>query len=197
MKNICVYCSASNGLDKSYHSDAQKMGELLAENDYNLVYGGSDFGLMGEVAKAVKGGGGKVLGVMPKKLYEFVKHEGGNCDDFILTEEMRERKAKMDENSDAVIALAGGFGTLEEISEILDHKIIGYNTKPIIFLNTNGFYDNLFKFFEQIIAENFARKDVYKLYYLAKTPEDAIEYLKSYVPNEIPKSVEEIYVSKV
>lgn len=67
MKNICVYCSASNGLDKSYHSDAQKMGELLAENDYNLVYGGSDFGLMGEVAKAVKGGGGKVLGVMPKK----------------------------------------------------------------------------------------------------------------------------------
>ena len=196
MKKVCIYCSASNGLDKSYHKEAQKMGELLAKNGYDLVYGGSDFGLMGEVAKAVKSGGGKVLGVMPKKLHEFVKHEGGNCDVFILTEEMRERKAKMDENADAVIALAGGFGTLEEISEILDHKIIGYNTKPVIFLNTNGFYDKLFEFFEHLINENFARQSVRELYYLAQTPEDVIEYLKNYTPNQIPKSVEDISVNK-
>ena len=102
----------------------------------------------------------------------------------------------MDNNADAVIALAGGFGTLEEISEILDHKIIGYNTKPVIFLNTNGFYDKLFEFFEHIINENFARQGVRELYYLAQTPEEVIEYLKNYTPNEAPNSVEDIYVNK-
>ena len=194
VKKICVYCSASDGIDEIYYKDAQKMGELLGQNGYDLVYGGSDFGLMGTVSKSAKENGSHICGVMPKKIYEMINHEGGSCNEFVLTDDMRERKAKMDEYSDGVIALAGGFGTLDEVIEIIDLKIIGYNTKPIIFLNTNNYYVKLFEFFEQIVNENFARKKSAELFYLAQTPEDAIEYLKNYIPNTPPKTVEDIYV---
>ena len=194
MKNICVYCSASDGISEVYYTDAKKMGELLGQNQFNLVYGGSDFGLMGAVSKSAKENGVKVLGIMPEKIYKMINHEGGSCDEFILTDNMRDRKEEMDKHSDAVIALAGGFGTLDEVIEIIDLKIIGYNTKPIVFLNTNNYYNNLFRFFEQITEENFARKESRNLFYLAQTPEDAIEYIKNYVPNKPPKSVEDIYV---
>lgn len=196
MKKICVYCSASNGVDEIYYKDAVKLGEMIGKDGYDLVYGGSDFGLMGAVSQSAKKNGSKVYGIMPKKIYDFVNHEGGGCDEFILTEDMRERKHLLDSYSDTTIALAGGFGTLEEISEIIDHKILGYNTKPIVFLNTNNFYGKLFEFFEQIVDENFARKETMSLFYLAETPDDAINYLKNYVPNKPPESVDDIYVKK-
>lgn len=194
MKNICVYCSASDGIDEIYYKDAQKLGELLGKNNYNLVYGGSDFGLMGTVSKSAKENGSHICGIMPKKIYEMINHEGGSCDEFVLTDNMRDRKEKMDKYSEATIALAGGFGTLDEVIEIIDLKIIGYNTKPIVFLNTNNYYAKLFEFFEQIVKENFARQKSAGLFYLAQTPEEVIEYLKNYVPNTPPKTVEDIYV---
>lgn len=197
MKKICVYCSASSGLENLYLEEAYKTGEILAKNGFDLVYGGSDFGLMGQTAKAFRANGAHVLGIMPRKIYDMIEHTGSNCDEFVLTDDMRERKAKMDEMSDAAVALPGGFGTLEEISEILDQKIVGYNTKPIVFLNTNGFYDKLQAFFDNLIDENFARKQTAKLYYFAKTPEELVEYLKNYVPNEPPKSAQDIYAGKV
>ncbi len=194
MKKICVYCSASDGIDEIYYEDAQKIGELIGQNGYDLVYGGSDFGLMGTVSKSAKENGSHICGIMPKKIYEMINHEGGSCDEFILTDNMRDRKEKMDINSDATIALAGGFGTLDEVIEIIDLKIIGYNTKPIVFLNTNNYYKKLFEFFEQIIKENFARQKSAELFYLAQTPQEAIEYLRNYIPNTPPKTVEDIYV---
>ena len=100
----------------------------------------------------------------------------------------------MDELSDGIIALPGGFGTLEEVSEMIVQKILGYNNKPIVFLNTNHFYDNLFEFFEQLIFERFAQTKVSYYYYLAQSPEEVIGYLKTYVPNELPKTVDDIYV---
>ena len=170
MKNICVFCGASDGLDKSYYEEATKMGKLLAENGYNLIYGGSSMGIMGAVSKSAKENCSKLIG------------------------SMRERKAKMDELSDGIIALPGGFGTLEEVSEMIVQKILGYNNKPIVFLNTNHFYDNLFEFFEQLILERFAQTKASYYYYLAQTPEEVIGYLKTYVPNELPKTVDDIYV---
>ncbi|MBR1680565.1 TIGR00730 family Rossman fold protein, partial [bacterium] len=137
MKKVCVYCSASDGIAEIYYKDAQKMGELLGKNGYDLVYGGSDFGLMGTVSKSAKENGSHICGIMPKKIYEMINHEGGNCDKFVLTDNMRDRKEKLDSYSEATIALAGGFGTLDEVIEIIDLKILGYNTKPIVFLNTN------------------------------------------------------------
>lgn len=194
IKKVCVYCSASDGVADVYYKDAKKMGELLGQNGYDLVYGGSDFGLMGAVSQSAKQNGSKVCGIMPKKIYEFVNHEGGCCDEFVLTENMRDRKEKLDLFADAVITLAGGYGTLEEISEMIDQKILGYNTKPIVFLNTNNFYDKLIEFFNQMVNENFARPHTLSLFYVAKTPEEAIEYLKNYIPNTPPKTVEDIYV---
>jgi len=195
MKNICVFCSASNGLDENYYTEAKKMGKLLAESNFNLVYGGSSLGIMGEISKTVKENGGKIIGVIPEKLNEICKHSDSNIyDEYYITKGMRERKAKMDALSDGLIVLPGGFGTLEEVSEMIVQKILGYNNKPIVFLNTNHFYDNLFEFFEQIILEKFAQTKVSYYYYLAQTPEEVIGYLKTYIPNELPKTLDDIYV---
>ena len=105
-----------------------------------------------------------------------------DCDEFILVSGMRERKAKMDELSDAVIALPGGFGTLEEVSEIIVQKQLCYNNKAIVFLNINGFYDKLIEFLDEIILKKFAGKDSANLYYVANSVDDAVVYLKNYVP---------------
>lgn len=185
MKNVCVFASSSNKLEQAFYNDAEKLGELLAKNGYNIVYGGSRLGMMYACASAVKRNGGKILGVMPQKLVEFGVANPNDCDEFFETVGMRERKAKMDAISDAVIALAGGFGTLEEISEMIVQKQLGYNSKPIILLNTNGFYDNLIAFFNTIIQNNFAKENAKELYFIASTPNDAIEYLNTYSPKEI------------
>lgn len=179
IKNVCVYCSSSNSLNDIYYRDAEILGELLAKNNYNVVYGGSKLGLMYKVAKSAKDNGSKVIGVMPAKLYDLGVSEAF-CDEFYLTKEMRERKATLDEKSDAVIALAGGFGTLEELSEMIVQKQLCYNNKAIVILNTNGFYNDLLKFFEKIILENFASGDSMKLYFIANTPEEAVNYLNNY-----------------
>ena len=179
-KNVCVFASSSQKLSLDYYKEAQELGKLLGENGCNIVYGGSRLGLMFACADAVKQAGGKIIGIMPKKLNDFGVGNPQDCDEFIITEGMRERKALMDEKSDAIIALAGGFGTLEEISEMIVQKQLGYNNKPIIFLNTNGFYDFLISFFDRIVFENFAKENSKDLYYVAQTPQEAIEYLKEY-----------------
>ena len=134
---------------------------------------------MGEVTTSARIKGSEVTGVMPEKLYNLGIHPG-DCSKFILTKGIRERKAKMDELSQALITLAGGFGTLEELSEMIVQKQLGYNNKPIVILNTNGYYDNLIKFFDEIIEQNFAPKITKNIYYVAKTPKEAIEYINSY-----------------
>ena len=185
IKNVCVFASSSNNLKECFYKDASELGKLLGQAGMNIVYGGSRLGLMYACASSVKANGGKICGVMPQKLKDFGVGNPEDCDNFILTSGMRERKAKMDEISDAVIALAGGFGTLEEISEMIVQKQLGYNNKPIILLNTDGFYNNLIKFFDEIITLNFAKESTRELYYIADSPELAINYLKSYNPQEI------------
>jgi len=185
MRNICVFASSSQKLDEIYYKDAAKLGELLGKNGMNIVYGGSRLGMMYACASKVKEFGGNIIGIMPQRLYDMGFGNEEDCKEFILTSGMRERKAKMDEMSDGVIALAGGFGTLEEISEMIVQKQLGYNKKPIIFLNTNGFYDNLIKFFDTIISSNFAKESTKSLYFLASTPENAVEYLMSYNTKEL------------
>ena len=106
-----------------------------------------------------------------------------DCEEFIVTKGMRERKAKLDEISDAVIAVAGGFGTLEELSEMMVQKQLGYNHKPIVILNTNGFYNDLVKFFDRISGEKFAKENTIKTYYVTNSHEDAINYINKYVPD--------------
>lgn len=195
-KNICVFCSSSNTLAREYYADAEQLGELLAKSDFDLVYGGSSVGTMYSVAKTAKENGAKIYGVMPEKLYGFGVHSE-ECDEFFLTEDMRSRKTKLDELSDGVIAMAGGFGTLEEFSEILCHKQLGYNNKPIVFLNTNGFYNDLLKFFDNITSESFAKSSAKELYFVADTPQSAVEYLLNYEYGEKEIKPEDIYTYKV
>jgi len=192
IKEVCIFASSSNFLDEIYYNEAKELGKLLGQNGYNIVYGGSNLGLMWACASQVKEFGGKVTGVMPEKLHNMGVFTEG-CDKFIITTGMRERKAKIDELTDAVIALAGGFGTLEELSEMIVQKQLGYNKKPIIILNTNGFYDKLIEFYEVIINEKFANKNIKHYYYIAKTPQEALEYLKNYTPAVLDVDKNAIY----
>ncbi len=185
LKNICVFASSSNHLEEIFYKHARELGLLIGQNNFNIVYGGSKLGMMFACAGAVKEVGGKIIGIMPERLANMGCANPDDCDEFILTTGMRERKAKLDEMSDAVVAIAGGFGTLEELSELIVQKQLGYNNKPIVILNTNGFYDKLIEFFEEIIQRNFANEESRKLYYVAATPQEVINYLKTYTPEEI------------
>lgn len=189
---VCVFASSCNYLDETYYKDAKELGILLAKAGIDLVYGGSCLGLMWACADMVKQNGGKITGVMPQKLHDMDVFSD-YCDEFFLTPCMRSRKAKMDELSQAVIALPGGFGTLEELSEMIVQKQLGYNQKAIVILNTNGFYDRLLDFFEDIINQKFANKKAQNLYFIANTPQEAVDYLKNYMPEDHAIKKEDIY----
>lgn len=184
IKNICVYASSSNDLAEIYYKEAAELGNQIGSNGFNIVYGGSRRGLMYACAGAVKDSGGGVIGIMPEIFANPKFANPEDCDEFYVTSGMRERKALLDEKSEAVIALAGGFGTLEELSEMIVQKQLGYNKKPIVLLNTNGFYDSLISFFENIIKERFANSYSRELYYIAQTPQEAVEFIKNYIPSE-------------
>lgn len=192
IKRVCVFASSCNFLDESYYKAASEFGDLLGKAGFDMVYGGSSLGLMWACAEKVKENGSQIIGVMPEKLHNMGVNTD-ECVELFVTPCMRSRKAKMDELSDAVVALPGGFGTLEELSEMIVQKQLGYNNKPIVLLNTNGFYDKLVEFFDEIISERFARDVARKLYYVAQTPDDAIEYLKNYEPENIAVTKEHIY----
>lgn len=184
MKNICVYCSSSDNLDKSFFETAKNLGIEIAENGYGIVYGGSTVGLMWETARTVKDFGGKVIGVIPEKLCgKGVANQ--NCDKLFITQTMRERKQLMEEKADAFITLPGGFGTMEEIFEMITAKQLGYHNKPLVFLDVNNFYAPLFEYFENIYRFDFAKPEYRNLYYIASNPQDAINYINTYKPIEI------------
>ena len=192
IKNVCVFASSCDYLNEIYYKEASEFGRLLAISGFNMIYGGSSLGLMWACAEQVKIGGSKIIGVMPEKLHNMGVYTD-ECVELTVTKGMRERKAKMDEMSDAVVALPGGFGTLEELSEMIVQKQLGYNQKPSVLLNTNNFYDKLNDFFEEIIIQNYAKANSRELYYIAKTPLEVINYLKTYVPKELAVSKSEIY----
>lgn len=181
IKNVCVFSSSSNKLDKIYYEAAEELGILMAKAGFNLVYGGGTLGTMGVNADAVKEFGAQVTGVLPEKLYK-IGVGNARCDELFVTEGMRTRKDKLDKISDAVIAMPGGFGTLEELTEMIVQKQLGYNQKAIVILNTNGFYGNLIKFFDDIVRQNFAHTTSKTIYYIANTPQEAVDYLKNFEP---------------
>lgn len=193
IKKICVFASSSSKVDKCYNEAAEKLGYLLAENGFDIVYGGSSLGLMWACAGTAYKNGANVYGVMPERLYNMgVATDSGV--ELTVTECMRTRKAEMDRMSDAVVALPGGFGTLEELSEMIVQKQLGYNNKPVIILNTNGFYNKLVEFFDTIIMQNFGKGGHREIYYIAETPEDVVKYLKNYKADIKPVTKEDIYV---
>ena len=185
MKSIAVYCSSSDVIHQDYFKTAKQLGKLMAQNSYELVYGGGVVGLMGEVARSVKNNGGKTYGVIPEALnLDNVVHDID--DELVITTGMRERKALMDERADAFVGLPGGFGTFEEMFEVLTLKQLGYHNKAIVFLNVRGYYDKLLEMFEHIYAEQFAKEQYRVLYQVCDTAEETLDYLKTYQPPNLP-----------
>lgn len=182
-KNICVYCSSSNYLDEKYYKLAQALGEKIANNGYGLVYGGTIVGCMGQIANSVIHHGGKVLGVVPQRIADAgLSHP--ELAKIIITKDMRERKAKMEANSEIFIAIPGGFGTFEEIFEIIVAKQLGYHQKPIIFLNLDGFYDPLFQMFENVYREKFTKEESRDLYFITNNIDEIFTYIANYKEKE-------------
>lgn len=182
-KKICVYCSASSSLNPKYYDFAAQVGEKIAKNGFDMVYGGTVVGMMGVVANNVIKFGGEVTGVIPERIEE--AHIGHpNLAKVIVTKDMRTRKATMERLSDIFLVLPGGFGTLEEVSEMIVAKQLSLHTKPIVFINFDGFYDQLNAAFEKYYTEGFAKDEMRDVYYIANSIDDAFKYLDSYKVKE-------------
>lgn len=165
---------------------ASELGQLMAQNGYNLVHGGGKVGLMGVLACAVQKYGGTVTGVLPELLnLEGIASE--TDDEIIITKDMADRKAEMRKRSRAFIALPGGFGTLEELMEVITLKQLGYHNLPIVIINTEEYYGPLLQLFEQQFRLKFADEAYRSLYFIAQGPADAIEYIRNYKYPEIRK----------
>lgn len=183
IRTVCVFCSSSQVIDEAYYADGAALGTLLGEAGLALVYGGSDLGIMGAVARAVRAAGSEVISVMPRKLYEAIGDPGSAQTSFVVTETMQQRKLEMERRADAFLVLPGGYGTLAEFSEVIDDKGLHYHEKPIIFLNTLGFFDPFFAFVERFQEEGFATKavrgvDFFRgLYHIADTPQQVVDFL--------------------
>lgn len=176
---ICVFCSSSNAVDDTYFEAATHLGQLIGNNKHTLVYGGANVGLMEQIANTVKTAGGEIIGVIPQKIHDR-NLSSNHPNELIITESMNERKKIMHQKSDAFIALPGGFGTLEEILEVITLKQLDYHQKPIVFINTNGFYNHLFNQFETSYSEGFAKENYRKLFKVVDSPEKAIDYIENY-----------------
>lgn len=157
IQGVCVYCGSGKGLDPAYAVAARKLGKALADNGCRLVYGGGSLGLMGEVARATLGGGGKVTGIIPDFLgaREMMLKD---VDELIIVESMHVRKQLMFDRADAFVALPGGIGTLEELVEQLTWSQLGRHSKPIVLANIKGFWDPFLKLLEHMKRETFIRQ---------------------------------------
>jgi uncharacterized protein (TIGR00730 family) len=153
MEKICVFCGANPGTDPIYRKIAEDLGRYLSEENIELIYGGSDTGLMGAVANSVLDNQGNVTAVIPRDLKRKMIHK--NSSNVIIVDDMSQRKQRMFDLSDAFITLPGGYGTLDEIFEMLTLSKLGYHAKPCGFLNVNGFYDSLLDFLDLASRQGF------------------------------------------
>jgi uncharacterized protein (TIGR00730 family) len=182
--NICVFSSSSNAIADVYVDEAIDLARLIGRLGYCLINGGSNVGLMDVITREAGKNGAKTIGIIPEKLRDF-NLASVHAHEIIVSGDMMERKFKMRELSDSFIALAGGFGTLEEILEVITLKQLGYHDKAVVFINTNGFYDDLFRQFEKSYEEKFAKENYRKLYFVAKNAGEAMQYLLSYKPEPV------------
>jgi uncharacterized protein (TIGR00730 family) len=178
-KKICVFCSSSDATDNIYKKQTIKLGKIIAQRGDTLLYGGANAGLMSILFHSVKSNNGKTIGVIPQKIVDFGIAEN-KVDEQIVTENMHSRKALLEELADAFIALPGGFGTLEEISEVLTLKQLAYFNKPIVLFNINGFYNKLIDLFEHFYETKFAKESYRNLYYITTDILNAFEYIDTY-----------------
>lgn len=178
-RSVCVYCSASDNISSEYFALAAEFGAAIAARGDTLVYGGASVGLMGEIARNVQQGGGKVVGIIPQSLID-LEVAYANADELIITNGFRERKAQMEARADAFVTLPGGLGTLEEVFEILSLRQLRMLEKPLVFINHNGFYDPLARLMEHMQAANFVRVSLESLCHFSLDVPETFAYIDSW-----------------
>ena len=187
MKKLCVFCGSSFGSNKLYSETANELGNLIAEENIELVYGGAQVGLMGEIASTVLKAGGKVTGVIPKQLIEKeVAHKG--LTKLHIVESMHERKKLMADLADSFIAMPGGFGTLEEIFEVVAWGQLDFHSKPLGLLNVYGYYDHLIEFLNHTVRENFILPEHRLMIMDDSNPKSLFTKLINYSPPKADKA---------
>jgi uncharacterized protein (TIGR00730 family) len=176
---VCIFAASSSRIDDAYKMAASELGTVFAREGVHAVFGGGGIGLMGLFADAMLADGGKITGVIPK----FMMDEGWGHDgisDMIVTADMSERKKTIFAMSDAAVALPGGVGTLEELTEVITLKQLGQFNKPIIIINVNGFYDHLIEFFEHMFRGNFIRLEHKDIWQIVTTAEEVVPAITNY-----------------
>ena len=186
MNTVCVFCGSSPGARPEYAAAARAMGQALARRKLTLVYGGASCGLMGELADTVLAQGGSVIGVMPRALDRAeIAHAG--LTELVIVDSMYERKRLMFERADAFVTLPGGFGTLDELAEVLTMSQLGLHAKPCGLLDVAGFFDPLIAFFDRTMAERFVRPEHRALITVASDPDALLDALAEATPPSPPK----------
>jgi uncharacterized protein (TIGR00730 family) len=186
LRGICVYCGSNPGIRPEYAAAAQELGRLLVDEGIRLVYGGGRVGLMGVIADAVMAAGGEAVGIIPAALdRREVAHR--NVTELRIVSSMHERKALMNELSDGFIALPGGYGTFEELCEMLTWSQLGIHAKPIGLLNVAGFYDPLLSLLDHAVAEHFLHPDHRALLMSDVDARTLLDRMRAFVPPATPK----------
>jgi hypothetical protein len=190
MNRISVFCGSSLGNQSIFREKAYELGQFIAKRNIELVYGGTEIGLMGAVAEGVLSREGKAIGVLPNFLRQKeIAHPG--LSELILVNTMHERKVKMHELSDGVIALPGGFGTMEELFEMLTWGQLGIHKKPIGILNIKGFYDQLNFFLENMVKQGFLSNENKQMLIIEEDPEKLLDKFYSYEHPDVEKLIDE------
>lgn len=174
---VCVYCASSGRIHPDYFEATSRLAHLLVQSNIKVVFGGGSSGLMGQLADSVLAAGGQIKGIMPQFMNE-VEWGHRGVSDFIYTESMHERKAKFLEGTDALIALPGGPGTFEELFEAITLKKLAQFTKPIIILNTRGYFNAFQNLMQQAVEEQFMTDDLKLLYTIVDMPEEVLPAIK-------------------
>jgi uncharacterized protein (TIGR00730 family) len=178
---ICVYCASSAKAGKIYFDAAERLANEFIKENVEVVYGGGAVGLMGIIADTIIKQGGKIKGILPKFMVEVEwAHKG--LSDLVMTDTMHERKAKFMEDVDCLVALPGGSGTLEELLEAITLKRLGQFTKPIVILNTNGYYDPLLQMFDKAVKENFMNSVHLEMWKVVSEPEEVMNAIRNSKP---------------
>lgn len=181
IKSIGVFCGSSIGAREIYSTKAAELGKLMAASNIDLVFGGGKVGLMGIIADETMKNGGKAIGVMPTQLHEKeVGHNGLN--EMRIVESMSERKNLINDLSDAFIAMPGGFGTLDEVMEVLTYFQLGWSEKPVGFLNVDGYYDHLIALMDHIMEERFMKYEHRHNVIVKSNPEELLEAILNFKP---------------
>lgn len=186
IRRIAVFCGSSRGTERIFEEQAYELGKTLAVQNIELVYGGANVGLMGTVANGVMENGGKAIGVLPAFLKK-VEIANLNLTELVMVDTMHQRKAKMNELSDGVIALPGGFGTLEEFFEMLTWAQLGLHRKPVALLNVDGFYDALLALVDTMVDRGFLRKENKEMLLVSDNIEDLLDKMRKYEAASVGK----------